>query len=85
MDTGRLPVEDSGGVDFFRSLGCITGLLIVGLFGAILNFRFPSGITEGLFGVELILRLDSSGCGGLAGTPDTGCTGRLTTSFFKLK
>lgn len=84
MDTGRLPVEGSGGVDFFRSLGCITGLLIVGLFGAILNFRFPSGITEGLFGVELLC-LDSSGCGGLAGTPDTGCTGRLTTSFFKLK
>lgn len=84
MDTGRLPVVGSSGVDFFRSLGCITGLLIVGLFGAVLNFRFPSGITEGLFGVEL-LRLDSSGFGGLAGIPDTGCTGRLTTSFFKLK
>ena len=81
MDTGRLPVV-SGAFDLLRSLRSITGLFIVGLFG-VLDLRLrSSGV--GLFGVELCLRLDSSGLGGLAGIPGTCCTGRFTTSFFKL-
>ena len=51
----------------------MVGLLGVGLFGV------------GLLGAALSLRLFSSGLGGFAGMAGTGCTGRFTTSFFKLK
>lgn len=40
--------------------------------------------TVGLFGAVLCLRFVSSCLEGLTGMPGTGCTGRFTTSFFKL-